>query len=150
MLPTLALYQRPFILLADDTVTWENGGDPLQIWLVQNNVNYDKATVVGDLTAANFSTYAPVDIDPTTVEQGLDPLNNDSIIDVRAGGTPWRWEVTSTSNLPQTIFGFALVNTAGTLYFAGESFATPIVLNAVGQQISVTLAQLRMAAGAMT
>lgn len=150
MVPSLALFQRAFVLLADDTATWNNGGDPVRLVLVKNNVNFSKATVIGDLVQATFTGYSTIEIDITLVEQALDPLNDDSLVDVRAGATPFRWETTNTTGLPQVIYGYALVNNAMDLYFCGASFDEPITLNAINQQVSVSLAQLRMAAGAIT
>jgi len=105
-----------------------------QIVLSQTAFTPSKSTVAADLTPADYGGYAPIDLplDPCTVSNN--PIDDSVNIDlpIPAGGI--RFQCTANTNLPQTIYGFALLTEAG-VYIAGETFLTPIVVSTVGQLV---------------
>jgi len=145
MWATLALREQMAKLLAADAATLAPAADALQVVLLKNNPPVGENLAFADLQLADFDGSAALEPGVGAQDEGLDPSNNDAIVTMLAPAGGWRWETTGDTNLPQTIYGFALLDHAGTLLLAAETLPTPITLTGVNQQIdigSVTLRQL--------
>lgn len=150
MIPTLAIREKAMQLLAADTATLAQAADPNHVVLVKNEFTPGEGAVIGDLTLADFDGSAALECGLGTQPEGLDPANADALITFVPPAGGWRWETTGVTNLPQTIYGFALTNEAETTLFACARLPTPITLTAVNQVVSLGDLTLRQLAGSIS
>lgn len=149
MQSTAALRQAMAILLAADTATLAQAANENIIALVKAAFNPSEDTIAADLTLADFDGSTPLDCALGTQPSGLDPNTNDVIISLEPAAGTFRFETTGVTNLPQTIYGFALLNAAGTTLWACEAFDDPITLTAVNQVIELEEVNLRQLANTL-
>jgi len=149
MQATRALREKMAQLLAADAATLAPATDANVIWLVQSAFTPSEASVIGDLTVADFDGGDPLEVTTGAQAEGLDPLTADAVITLSPPVGGFRWEVTGTTNLPQTIYGFALVTDAGVL-LACQTLPEPITLTAVNQFIDAGDLNLRQLANSLT
>lgn len=149
MIPTLALREQAMKLLAADTTTLAP--------VAANKMALVKATFIpseelafADLTLADFDGSTPLATAAGAPPEGLDPATTDSIIDLKAPAGGFRWETTGVTNLPQTIYGYALVNDAVDTVLCAALFPNPIELTAVNQRVEDLQATLRQAANSIS
>lgn len=136
MIPDLALVERMADLLATDTTTLDAVAD-VEVILFINNVTLGPDTVIGDLTPATFDGYAAKAKDAAAPSTYTDPATGDIIISIPAPAGGWLWQTTGTTNLPQTVFGFALTDSTGADYYGGELLSEPVTLDAAGQGVQL-------------
>jgi len=149
MQPTAALREQAMKLLAADPTTLAPAADANKMALVMADFVPSEDTVLADLTFATFDGSTPISVGLGTQPEALDPATNDAMIDFIPPVTGFRWETTGTTNLPQTIYGFALTNLAGDALLACERFATPVELDAINQRVDVGAPTLRQLAGSI-
>lgn len=96
---------------------------------------YTPGMVLADLTLADFATSTALAMgdEPSTY---TDPLTGDEIIALAAPVGGFEWLVTAGTNLPQTIYGYALTDAAGTVLIGvTDPLTDPLPLTTVGQGI---------------
>jgi hypothetical protein len=150
MIPTLALREQAMKLLAADPTTLAPAVNAIHMALVMTQFVPAESTVITDFTLATFDGSTPLDVTVGTQPEGLDPATNDAIIDLSAPIGGFRWETTGVTNLPQTIYGFALIDHANALLLACELLPSPVTLTAVNQRIDVGDARLTQRANSIT
>lgn len=137
MLPMRTLRLQLGELLAADATTLAPAADANTVALIKSNFAIGETLVAADLTLANFATSTPLPAGVGPQLVGLDPVTGDQIITIKEPAGGFRWEVTTTADLPQTIYGFALFNDDQTILLGVELLPVPITLNAVGQQVDL-------------
>lgn len=100
--------------------------------LFTNNVSFGPDTVLGDLTLATFTGYAP------------DALGSIlGTINLPNGDRAVHWDVefqaTAAVSPPETAYGWAITNGAGTVLYGGGNFATPVPFVNSGDFLSFQL-----------
>lgn len=137
LLPMVAVRKQIGSLLAADPTTLAPAGSANKIALIMAPFTLTEDLVVGDLTLATFATSTP--IAGATGAQGvsLDPATGDQVITVLDPVGGYRYVVTATTNLPQAIYGCALLDTTLANLLAVALFATPVNLTTVGQAIDL-------------
>ncbi len=135
MFPTLALREKAMKLLAADTATLAPAALANKMVLSKATFIASEATKFADLTLADFDGSTPIDCGTGTQPEGLNPGTNDAVIDLLSPAGGFRWETTGVTHLPQTIFGYALLNNAMDTVLASELFANPITLTAINQRV---------------
>jgi hypothetical protein len=150
MIPTLAIREKMAQLLAADTATLAQAANANKMALVMNDLAPSEGTVLSDLTLATFDGNTPIDVGLNTQPEALDPVTSDAIIDFKPPVTGFRWETTGVTNLPQTIYGYALVDNGITTLLACERFDTPITLTATNQRIDIGAPNLRQRANSVS
>lgn len=132
MLPMKAVRLLLGSLLAADTSSLAPAISANKMMLFVNNIAITEDLAVGDLVPANFTGYAPILGSTGAQEVGLLPqtLAQAITLDTPVGG--WRWVTADLVNLPQTIYGYALTNNAGSTLLAVGLLDTPIQLNSAG------------------
>jgi len=106
--------------------------------------------VFADLSLANFdgSTGLTQDDEPVIY---TDPGTGDIIVNLVEPAGGWEWVTSGVTNLPQTIYGYALLNAAGNAVLAvTEPLASPITLNAAGQGIDAGSLTFRIPVGSIS
>ncbi len=128
------------MLVVPDAISLQNlaaltGVDGLfegaKIGLFHNNYVPNRQTALADLTVANFTGYAL----SAAVVWGtpfIDPVIGPVVLanlKVFAAGNP--------TTVPNTIYGYYIVDAAGTALLWAERFATPRVVSAPGDAVTV-------------
>lgn len=106
--------------------------------LMQNNPAITAATVVGDLTEADYGGYA-AKAATAAAAVFTDPLTGNLIIRIPDPAGGWAFASTGTppANVPQTIYGAYVTDAAGAILLGAVKFADPITITAAGQIIDV-------------
>jgi len=92
----------------------------------------------GDLTFADFDGSTALEVVAAAdMAVGFDPLTGEQVITINEPAGGWRWEVTGLTNLPQTVYGFALLTAASAAVIGVQALDTPIPLTEVGQEINL-------------
>jgi len=150
MQATRALREKMAQLLAEDPDTLAPPADANVIALVMAEFTPSEGTVLGDLTLADFVTSTPLAVVVGTQPEGLDPNNADALITLSPPAGGFRWETTALTNLPQTIYGFALLNDALDTLLACEVLEEPVTLTAVNQVVELGAIGFRQIANSLT
>lgn len=138
MKPSQALFERAFILLGADSITLsKSSGGVNKILLIKEPFtpasNLDPTT----LTEADFDGYAAREVLTGGLPQSIDPATGDSLITAPPDTTPYLWETTGVTNLPQTIYGFVLTNIDKTVLYGSALLPANVTLTAVNQSIQL-------------
>lgn len=144
MLPMKAIRLALGEALAADATSLAPAADANKIALIASDFVLDETLVIGDLTLATFTGSTPLLGAIGTQLAGVDPLTGEQIITIKEPAGGYRWECTAAPGAPETIYGFALVDNAGTGLLAVELLPEPITIAAVGDQIDIGNATLRM------
>jgi len=150
MQATRALREKAAQLLAADTATLAQAADPNHLVLIAANFLPSENLVAGDLVPATFDGATPLEVELGVQLEGLDPATSDAIITIGPPAGGWRWETTGITNLPQTIYGYALMNEAETTLFGAATLTTPVVLTGINQVINLPAVTFRQLAGSLT
>jgi hypothetical protein len=143
MLPMQAVRLRLGTLLADDTTTLAP--------VAANNVHIIIAPfteietlTVADLTLATANGLAHIACATGNQEVAIDPVSLAQIITIVPGaGTGFRW-VSSGITTNIIVYGYALIDSTGATLLAVQSFPTPIIITATGQQIDADPIQMTL------
>lgn len=150
MYPVASLAEQAMKLLAADTTTLANA-TANKIALIKAPFTPGPGLVFASLTLADFDGSTPLVVTSGVQPEGTDPITGDFIIDLKPPVTGFRWEVTGTTNLPQTIYGFALVNDAVDEVLASALLPAPIALGAVNNRVELgSMPNLRMTQSAIS
>lgn len=117
-------------LLGTDIITnyWANT-DKLRLF--QNDLVPDNDTDVGDLTIADFTGYADVTVVSASWSRGQIPDFREQEIWFNGGATFTQTGTTITN----TVYGWYIVDTAGTVLKAVRRFNVPILFDTTGRKL---------------
>jgi len=146
MLPSQEILDAAAALLAADTATLDNATD-VEVILFKDPITPTPATVVGDLTPADFDGYAPLAKAASGPVVTTDPDTGDKLIRIPDPAGGWNWVTSGVTNLPQTIYGYALTDNTGADLYGIHVFDTPITLTAAGQGVVIGDVTFRMLIG---
>ena len=149
MQTSASLREKAAQLLAADTATLAQAANANVVALVMANFNSSEQLVASAVTLATFDGSTPLAVGLGTQAEGLDPNSADALISLKSPVGGWRWETTGTTNLPQTIYGYVLLDQALTTLLASEKLDTPVTLNAVNQVIELGALKIRQLANSM-
>ena len=137
MIPGNVILDAIASALAGDTTTLAPAANPPKLGLIKTAFVPGPALVVGDYTLADFVTSTPIACIVGAQNSGVDPITLERIVEMKIPLGGWRWVVTATTNLPQTIYGAVLYNNGGTIVYGSVLFDAPILLDAVGQIVEI-------------
>jgi hypothetical protein len=149
MQATLALREKAMQLLAADADTLAPAADANKIALVKAPFTPNEGLKLTDITLADFDGSTPIAVGVGTQPEGLDPNTSNAIITLKPPAGGWRFETTGDTNLPQTIYGFVLVNNAGDELYAADTLPSPEQLTDVNQVINLNNVLLTQLAGSI-
>lgn len=150
MKPTRAVRQKAMQLLAANADTLAPATDANTMCLIKNPFTESENIAVGDLTLADFDGSTPLAVVTGAQPEGLDPVSSASIVTLKPPAGGWRWEVTGVTNLPQTIYGIALMNDDQTVVLATKRFPDSIALANAEQVINLGPQLITLAANSMS
>lgn len=150
MKATLALREKAAQLLAADAATLAPAVDKNVIRLIKAPFTPGEGLDISSLVFADFDGGDPIEGVAGTQPESLDPNTRDAIIDIEPPAGGYRWETSGVTNLPQVIYGFALLNNDSTVLFAAELLQSAVTLNDVNQSVFLPRTALRLLAGSLT
>lgn len=136
MLPMKALRLQLGELLAADTTTLA----PVtanKIALVAGAFALSENLVVGSLTLATFTGSTPKAGASGAQQAGTDPVTGEQKITILAPAGGWRWECTVAPGSPETIYGFALLDTTLATLLGAAVLDTPVPIASVGDFVDL-------------
>jgi hypothetical protein len=136
MLPMEAVRLQIGNLLAADTTTLAPVAAN-KIALIKAPFTLSETLVLAGLTLADFNGSTPIAGAAGAQLVGIDPATQDQVITIKDPAGGYRWITGSLLNLPQTIYGFALIDNAGATLLGVELLPTPLALQAIGQFIDI-------------
>jgi hypothetical protein len=136
MLPVRSVRLQLGILLAADTTTLAPA-TANKIALVKAPFVPAEDLALGDLTLADFDGSTPIAGSTGAQPVAIDPATGDQIITIKDPLGAYRWVTSGITNLPQTIYGYALVDNAAAVLLATALLPVPVTLTAAGQQIDL-------------
>jgi hypothetical protein len=142
MLPTKAVRLALGTLLAADTTTLAPAVTANKISLIKAPFTPSENLVIGDLTLADFATSTAIAGTLGAQLVGTDPATLDQVITIKDPLGGYRWITTALTNLPQTIYGFALTDSTLATLLAVAVLPAPVTLQEVGQFIDLGSVQL--------
>jgi len=104
--------------------------DATEAVLYQNVMQPDVNTVIGDVTVATFSGYAP----SAALVFGTAYIAADGYVHVTAPSVQFTQTAITLTN---TVQGWGITNGAGTLWIAGNNLPAPVTMDAIGKAIIV-------------
>jgi hypothetical protein len=94
------------------------------------------------LTLATFTGSTPIDGIAGAQEVSIDPVTLQQKITIKPPAGGWRFACTAGSGLPQTIYGYALVDNAVAVLLGVQVLPTPITITASGQAIDLGVVEM--------
>lgn len=124
-------------LLAADPATLAPATDANKIALIAAPFAATEDLVIGDLTFATFTGSAPKAGATGDQQSGIDPPTGDQVITILAPAGGYRFECTVAPGAPETIYGWALTDNAGTTLLAVGTLTSPVAIAAVSDFIDL-------------
>lgn len=137
MVPMVDLRLSLGSTLAADAGTLAPPTDANKVALIMEAFTPGENLVVADLTLATFATSTPLLAGTGTQQEGIDPQTGAQIITIKPPAGGWYWETTAGTNLPQTIYGYALLTNDLSTLLAVAALPTPINLTETNQEINL-------------
>lgn len=102
----------------------------VKVLLFQNDVTPNRNTVLADLDVATFSGYA------TLTAQTFNPALTDDDGNTRVIGPVCQFTATAAT-ITNTIYGYYVTDTAGTLLLGAERFDEPVEVTGAGDGVAL-------------
>jgi len=132
--------------LAADTTTLNK--DTNRVGLIASAFTPGPQFTPSDITEASFGSYAKKVVGAGPCLESRDPATGDVLIVAQPPVGGWRWETTTTANLPQTIYGFWFEDDDGGIW-GSEQLNPPVLLTDVNQTIIIDVVGFRILNGSM-
>lgn len=137
MLPMQAVRLALGTLLSSDADTLAPASNANKIHLVSSPFSPSEDLQVSDLTFATFTGSTAKAGSTGDQGVGIDPTTNQQVITITAPAGGWRWECTADPGSPETIYGYALTDNAGTTLLGVELFPNPLSVSQSGDVIDL-------------
>lgn len=116
-----------------------------RVGLVMAPFTPSPSTAYADLVLATFTGATPKVVALGAQGSAQDPVSNQMVITIVEPLGGWRFVTSDAVNLPQTIYGYALYDSAGGPdLLASQLLPEPITLVAAGQEINLDTVKLTM------
>ena len=142
MIPSTEILYRVATLMATTSPLGE--GTPVQIILIKAPFTPSPDLLLTAVVEADFDGYLQTKATNGDKLVSADPENGDARIDLQPAAADRFWVVTGNTNLPQTIYGYAVIHTATASLLGSELFPSPVTLTASGQSIFLPRAGFRV------
>lgn len=136
MLPVKVVRQELAVLLASDP-TYIGPVAANKMALVMAPFVPSENLVVENLTLADFTGSTPLAGVAGTQPTGTDPTTQEDVVTIKAPAGGWYWHTTALTNLPQTIYGFALLDATLATLIGTQLLSPPVTLQAIGDFIDL-------------
>lgn len=109
----------------------------------------ENLTVAG-LTFATFTGSTPKGGVAGDQQAGISPLTGEQVITILSPVGGWRWECTAAPAAPETIFGFALLDTTLATLLGAAILDAPVTITSVGDFIDLGAVDMRFVVQPLT
>lgn len=144
MLPTQDVRLALGTLLAADATLLAPAVSANKVILIKTEFTPNENIVPADYTEADFDGYAAKAGSTGAQETAIDPLTNQQIITITEPAGGWRFASTGVTNLPQTIYGYALVDSTKATVLASALLPAPVPITASGQEVNLGSVKLTL------
>jgi len=105
----------------------------------------------GDIDVADFTPVGTIPLVQSAVPNAsIDPSTGDPMLTVVPPAGGWYWETADAVNLPQLIYGYAILNAAGdTLIAVTEPLDDPLELAGAGESLNAGILTFRLPLGSV-
>ena len=142
MLPMIDLRLALGELLAADTSTLAPA-TANKVALISANFALSEELAVGDLTLATFTGSTPKAGASGAQQAGTDPLTGDQVVTNLTPAGGWRWECTAAPASPETIYGYALLDTTLATLLGAALLDAPVTITSVGDFVDLGAITIR-------
>lgn len=150
MLATRFLRDNAMVLLAADPATLAPVANAIYLALVKTNFAPSEGLVLADITLADFTGSTAIGVTVGAQPEGFDPATDASIIDLSPPVGGFRWVTGDVVHLPQTIYGYVLLNHAKTIVWGSALLVNPLVLSLAAQVVDIGDVRLSLAPGSIS
>ena len=141
---TNALANRIGPLLSADDSSLGPASGPCVVALIENEFTEAIDRVSADLTRCAVAGLTPIAAGTGDQVESIDPVTGEIIVEMKPPAGGFRFECTSATGLPKTIFGIAVLDTTLATLWMCERFDDPITITAVNQAITLGRVGLRI------
>ncbi len=149
MKPTNAILSELQFLLASDPTTLAAAANALHVHLIRVPFSPGAATDYQVLTPADFTGSAALAAGLGTQQSFTDPTTGYRVVQIREPAGGWHWQATNGVNLPQTIYGWCLTDSADTVTYGSDLFDAPILLLGTGDAVDIPNLRFSILPGAV-
>lgn len=150
MFASLALRDAALKLLAVDPATLAPVANQIYIALVKAPMIPSEGLVFADITLADFDGSTPIGVTVGAQPEALVPGSLDSVINLSPPVGGFRFVTTGVTHLPQTIYGYVLLDHAKTTVLASALFPQPVTLTITGELVADLLPSLELPANSIS
>lgn len=136
MFASRALRDAAMKLLATDTATLAPVANQIYIALCKAAFIPSEILAFADIALADFDGSTPIGVTVGAQPESLVPGTFDSRIDLSPPVGGFRFVTTGVTNLPQTIYGFVLLDHAKAVVLASELLTQPVTLTISGEVVA--------------
>lgn len=150
MVPTQVMLDSVATVVATDTAVLA-AALFLKVFLVKAAFTPGPTLVVGSLTPADFAGSTPLANTTAVMLKYIDPTTGEWIVEVPPPVGGWHWQTTSAiTNLPQTIYGWALVDSTSAVLYGTALLPAPRLLNGNNQGIDIPAVNFRLSQSSLS
>lgn len=142
MVPSRALFEAMIDAMAADTA-FLAAATAMHVHPVVNNFVPSQTISLGSLTLATFTGGAAKNCGVGAQTVFLDPIANLLLIQLLEPAGGFTWECTVTPASPETVYGYAVTDTADAVLLGTALLDTPVAISVAGQGFSVPYIRLR-------
>jgi len=121
-------------LLAADT-TYLANATAMKVSLITQPFTPSIDRILADLTLDAAAPLAAIAAVAGAQNTGKDPVNGNSVIEIKPPAGGFRWNTGVAFAAPVTVYGFALTNGGITTLYGTETLDPPVALNGDNQQL---------------
>jgi len=122
----------------------------LQIFLIKAPFTPGPTLTVAGLTQADFAGSTALANTSATMLKYKDSSTGEWLVEVPPPAGGWHWQTTSeVTNLPQSIYGWGLMDSTGAVLYGTSLFPAPILLNDISQGVDIPAVNFRLSASAL-
>jgi len=147
VVPSQFIIDRVRALLAGDTTTLAAAA-AMKVRLAQAAFVPGPTLTIASFTIATFTGYADLLAGIGTAQQFNDP-GGGRVAQLLEPAGGWHWQATAGTGLPQTIYGYYVVDNGATQLYGSALFTTPVVLSGTGDAVDIPQIRITLPAGAL-
>src|SRR6266851_2618070 len=137
MLPMRALRMLLGSLLAGDNSTLAPVALNNIVSLVKQPFTVNENLTLAGLMLATFTGSTPKAGTLGPQGSGIDPATQQQVVTILAPAGGWRWVCTGTPATPETLYGYILTDSTGTVILGAAELLNPLLISEIGDEIDL-------------
>ena len=148
MKATSVFEARINVLLAGDTGTIDIATGS-NVHLIMAPFTPSLGTDFTVLTEADFTGSATLASGFNDQQSFFDPTTNSYVVQLLEPAGGWHWVATAGTHLPETIYGYAVTNTANTVTYGSALLPSPVTITSTGDAVDIGQVRWSIPVGVM-